>query len=259
LFRLALIILSSRFALNIKGVSYTTVFVEYPDIEGRLKADSVPSNGTKADSAPFYTLPALVDPNTGAKIADSQNIAEYLDKQYPAAGVPVFFPPGSRTLQVCTFSTDSPEQQLNRPSQLGFRSAFQERVRSFIRKVITQPIAVALNPVSAEYWTRTRSERDGGPIEDVAPVGSEKRAGLVRDVLKGLHAVAGFFDGGEAGGPFAMGAEPCFADLDIASTFVWAQTVDGEGEGSLWADIAKADGGRWARYLEAFDKWRTVH
>jgi glutathione S-transferase len=235
------------------------VFVEYPDIEGRLKADGIPSNGKKADGAPLYTLPALVDPNTGAKIADSQNIAEYLDKQYPAAGVPVFFPPGSRTLQVRIPPTDASEQRLNRPSQLGFRDAFQERARIFILKLVAQPIVVALNTASAEYWARTRTGWFGGPIEDVAPDGSEKRAGLVRDALKGLHAVAGFFDGGEAGGPFAMGAEPCFADLDIASTFVWAQTVAGQGEGSLWADIAEADGGRWARYLEAFDKWRTVH
>jgi glutathione S-transferase len=91
---------SPRFALNIKGVSYTTVFVEWPDIEAELKTAGVPPNGTRDTGAPLYTLPAIVDPNTGAKIADSQKIAEYLDKQYPAAGVPVFFPPGSRTLQV---------------------------------------------------------------------------------------------------------------------------------------------------------------
>jgi glutathione S-transferase len=97
---LVLTALSSSLALNIKGVSYTTVFIEFPDIEARLKAAGVPPNGTRADGTLIYTLPALVDPNTGAAIADSQNIAEYLDKQYPGAGALTFFPPGSRTVQV---------------------------------------------------------------------------------------------------------------------------------------------------------------
>jgi glutathione S-transferase len=87
----------------------------------------------------------------------------------------------------------------------------------------------------------------------------EKRASFIHEMLEGLHAIVEFFDGGEAGGPFAMGAEPCFADVDIASTLMWIKKIEGEGEGSLWADIAKADGGRWARYLEAFDKWSIVH
>ena len=62
-----------RYALNIKGLPYTTQWVEYPDIErvckqiGASPAEKKPDN----PSQDHYTLPVIQDPNTGRVVSDS--------------------------------------------------------------------------------------------------------------------------------------------------------------------------------------------
>ncbi|KAH0826275.1 hypothetical protein J3R83DRAFT_5747 [Lanmaoa asiatica] len=51
-----------RYCLGYKQLSFTTVWVEFPDIAGLLQSKGV--------THPPYTLPAIEDPNTGAFIMD---------------------------------------------------------------------------------------------------------------------------------------------------------------------------------------------
>lgn len=44
----------------------------------------------------MYTLPAIYDPSTGTGVADSFEIARYLDKQYPTT--PTVIPAGTEAL-----------------------------------------------------------------------------------------------------------------------------------------------------------------
>lgn len=85
--------------MNIKGIPYKTVWLEYLEIEDTFKKAGIAPTGTRAGK-PLYTCPGLVDPNTGAAIADSFTIAEYIEKTYPDPSKPTLFPPGTRTLQV---------------------------------------------------------------------------------------------------------------------------------------------------------------
>lgn len=91
-----------RYALNFKGLSYTTVWVEYPDIKVPENSKSVVdvflgANAPQAlcieigaeptakdgEGKDLYTLPVIKDPNTGKVVSDSNRIAAYLDEIYP--------------------------------------------------------------------------------------------------------------------------------------------------------------------------------
>lgn len=56
--------------------------------------------GAKPDTMagkPWYTLPIIYDPSTDRVVADSLEIAKYLDEQYPET--PNVIPPGTDALQ----------------------------------------------------------------------------------------------------------------------------------------------------------------
>ncbi|KAG2147743.1 uncharacterized protein EDB93DRAFT_1104019 [Suillus bovinus] len=71
-----------RFVLSYKGLPFVTLWVEYSDISISMKAIGAKSN-KRRDGLDVYTAPVLSDPNTGALITDSLEIASYLEKTYP--------------------------------------------------------------------------------------------------------------------------------------------------------------------------------
>ena len=64
--------------LSYKGLPFEIQRVELPDIASRMKEIGATS-GTGLDGNELYTLPVLHDPNTGAIITNSWDIAVYLD------------------------------------------------------------------------------------------------------------------------------------------------------------------------------------
>ncbi|KAI0030123.1 hypothetical protein K488DRAFT_54883 [Vararia minispora EC-137] len=232
----------ARYVLNIKGLPYTTTWLEYPEVEPVLKKINAIPSAKKADGSDLYTLPAIYDPNTGVALTDSEKIAEYLEKQYPTPGTPAFFPPGTRALQQ------------------GFRDAFAARVRGNVLKLSMQPIVDSLTPGSVDYFCRTRAAALGSPLDKIAPPGSEAHANFVKAALDGLNMISLWYELNETKGLYIMGDKPCFADVDIAATFNWVRIVGGKREGDVWNAIEKADGGRWGKLLDAFnEKWSAVH
>ncbi|KAF7346829.1 Glutathione S-transferase-like protein ustS [Mycena sanguinolenta] len=89
-----------RFILNYKRLRYRTVWVEFPDVEATLRAIGAPPSAMRSDGRPVYSLPVVVDPTRNPKaphiLANTNNIAEYLEAAYPARPV---FPEGTRALQ----------------------------------------------------------------------------------------------------------------------------------------------------------------
>jgi len=135
---------------------------------------------------------------------------------------------------------------------------FGTEVRFSALRCLLQRVEEQLNPASRAVFGPPRERFFGEKLADMAPAGSEKRAKLIAKSLEGLAQIGGWIDK-EADGPFVMGKEPCFADCDVAAFLTTAKVIEGEEEGSLWVAIASAEGGRWKRYLEQFDKWTTVH
>ncbi|KIJ16254.1 hypothetical protein PAXINDRAFT_114066 [Paxillus involutus ATCC 200175] len=75
----------SRLALNHKGLSYTTRWVETVDIESVCKSLGIPPSSISPSNVPKYTLPAIVDSTFSKHVAlsDSTPIIEYLERTYP--------------------------------------------------------------------------------------------------------------------------------------------------------------------------------
>ncbi|KAK4197115.1 hypothetical protein QBC40DRAFT_108419 [Triangularia verruculosa] len=80
----------ARYALNFKGIPYSTEWVEMPDITKTRKSLGASACRKFADGTDFYTLPVLKDSNTGAIIGDSFDIALYLQETFPDSGGDLF-------------------------------------------------------------------------------------------------------------------------------------------------------------------------
>lgn len=70
------------------------MWVEYPDIELRLKSIRAPPTTTSPDGSEQYTLPITHDAYTEKMVAGACAIAEYLDATYPDK--PTLFPKDAR-------------------------------------------------------------------------------------------------------------------------------------------------------------------
>jgi glutathione S-transferase len=83
--------------LNYKRISYRTVWVDYPDIKAvSLEIGAQPTSYNAAGEG-HYTLPAIRDPNSGEVVANSMDIAMWLDKKFPERPV---LPAGTAALQM---------------------------------------------------------------------------------------------------------------------------------------------------------------
>ena len=228
------------YTLNIKGISYKTVWVEFPDVEALCKKIGAAPTGTRRDGSPLYTLPAIHDPNTGKVVADSAAIVRYLDKTYPNKG-PILVPPGTDALHSA------------------FHDAFMNATfggKAHLAALAVPPASQILNPRSLEYIVRER-EPVLGKLDTLAPYGSEKRAEHWKELQKTMSKFASWLgsEDGEERLLFMGGSEICFADVTVAGTLKLIQTVLPAEE---WKDLMTWDGGRWARFMDAFKPYETV-
>ncbi|KAK0457983.1 uncharacterized protein EV420DRAFT_1643337 [Desarmillaria tabescens] len=83
-----------------ENLKFQVVWVELPNVEALAIRIGAPPTGVKPDGkSPFYTIPIIQDPSTGAVVSESAAIAEYLDKTYPTSG-PTLIPAGTKVLQL---------------------------------------------------------------------------------------------------------------------------------------------------------------
>ncbi|KAG2750947.1 hypothetical protein P692DRAFT_20381538 [Suillus brevipes Sb2] len=205
-----------RFVLRYKNIPFVTLWVEYAEISIAMKSIGATPIGRKdRHGSDVYTVPVLSDPNTGAIITDSLEIASYLEKTYPEKPI---FPNNSepliRTLDSTHFSLIPPALK-----PLFARSA--ER----------------LNPASGKFFTEARSENvplpwGVGHDEDWDPL--EKVYNTVYEWYQ------------KPDGKWIMGDTFSYADIIIASFLLWHKRVVKEDE---WARISSWNGGKWAQVL----------
>ena len=228
----------SRFCLNIKGIPYRTVWVEYPDIVALSKQIGVGPTSTDPDGSPHYTLPAIYDPNTRTAVAESFAIARYLDRTFPSSG-PTLIPKETDALH------------------MAFVQAFRDAFMNDAVQLVFLATCAQLNSRSEAYFRRTREAWLKAKLEDFAPAGSEKRATHWEGVQKGLHTVKEWLEADGTEKLHFMGDKFSYADVFAASHLLWMKLVLGP-ESEEWMDIMKWDGGFWARFMAEFDKWETV-
>ncbi|THU90805.1 hypothetical protein K435DRAFT_249049 [Dendrothele bispora CBS 962.96] len=226
----------TRYSLNYKGIPYKTIWVEYPDVASTLKAAGIAPHPTtrKPDGSPMYTLPVIVDPNTGTSVSDSLLIADYLDKTYPDK--PILIPAGTRALHEAFLDALTPNfYPTMRFSMLKICEILNPRSEAYIREARKNDVLKMLNAAS---------------IEDVYPKGDEAEVEW-KKFEEGMKNVAKWMDSNDR---FVMGDTISFADFVLGGFLQANKKMWGE-QSKEWKDIASWDGGRWGRLLEDLQKY----
>jgi len=174
----------TRLILNYKGIPYKTTWVEYPDIEPTL-SPHLPPNPSPAIP---YTIPSIRSGST--YIMDSRAIAAHLEASYPS-------PP---------LHLDSPVL----PEVQSLLSKLLEPLRGVWMPRVPKNM---LNPVSKEYFERTRAERLGKTLEVFEKEEGGDEAWV--EALPGAKALGEVL--GREEGPYVLGKEVSYADFVLVA------------------------------------------
>ncbi|KAG7443827.1 uncharacterized protein BT62DRAFT_1032564 [Guyanagaster necrorhizus] len=177
-----------RYALNLKSLSYHTVYIKLPDVEALAKKIGAAPTMTEPDGVSlFYMIPIIQDDSTGTIISDSPTIVAYLDKTYPSSG-PILIPTGMMTLQ------------------LAFSSAVVDAFTP-LWPFYALGLMTKMNEVTAVYFLK----------------GFKK---LLIQVKENLGKMNKWFEGSD--GNFVIGNEPYFIDMAICAFLWFTRGVVGE-------------------------------
>lgn len=189
---------SARLVLNYKSVSYTTSWIEYPDIAPTFLAKDIAPN--HPSSAPWkYTVPAICLPN-GEHIMESMAIAQRLEIIYPEPSLPLETP------------------------HLSVVNRVLDQLSAILYPVYLTSVADLLNPPSKQYFQLDRERSLGKPLEQLA---REKRQqeqdGVLYDGVKPhVHTLVDMLSETNTG-PFLMGHVVSYADLVLVA---WLRFFD---------------------------------
>lgn len=243
----------TRLALNLKGVSYQTQWVEMPDITAVREKLGVPANRTLPDGTPYHTLPVIQDPSTGELVGDSFEIALYLDKTYP----------------------DGP--RLFRPATTGLTAAYNARVDGVFTKHAGLCTQMPFDPAVMEAVGAMFASRMGGikiktgqqPDLQQGDLSSFEAA--LGELAKAYRHTGGTTDyfwrtggtdqeqaqrpGRESVGPFLDGNEPVYSDLVLAA---WLKMFEISMPAKDWQQVRNWHDGLWGRVVDAMAKWSEI-
>lgn len=179
----------TRLLLNYKNIPYTTEWIAYPDIATLLKSFGLPSAADAQNSTEEYTIPALRTKD-GKHIMDSEDIATYLDEQYPNPPLPLSLPEDAE-LKKFFVGMVGPSRGLWMP---------------LVPKNV-------LLPKCAEYFTRTREEIYCGGISLEEYRENQDYEEIWANMLPGIKGLGGVLKREE--GPFIKGTEVSYWDFKI--------------------------------------------
>jgi len=229
---------SLRFALNYKGLDYRTQWVDVSAIEATCKPLGIHPTGVKPNGQPQYTLPAIIDrtdPSDPVILSNSIPIIEYLESTYPPAPGSELFPGGTKAFQVLVIQF------------------VVIKLLSFVSKLALKDWYRSKSP-GEQVNLRARVEgRFGKPLEEVELKGAEREA-TWKELEQIMKSVEDAFKKNESG-PFLMGRQVSCADFALCGALIFFKGISPDG---LWEGVASWDGGRWARYLDAFKDWMAV-
>ena len=226
---------SCRYALNIKGVAHKTVWLDYSEVNDKIRSLGAEPTTVTPDGTPYYTVPTIYDPATQRTVTDSWTILAYLDEQYPQH---LLFPPSTRVLQRAFADLAS----------LPLVKAFFPALLQDMVKTLTLTGAVA--------FRAARERQFGAPLEVIAATGGRREA-LLKEFLEKLEELGKFFQANRKEDVFIGGDKPIGVDCDLAAWLTTVERTVGK-EDKLWKDVLVVDGGRYEGFMKAFEKWQTV-
>ncbi|KAF5341388.1 hypothetical protein D9758_012299 [Tetrapyrgos nigripes] len=246
-----------RFVLNYKRLQYQTIWIEFPDVESRLKSIGAPPTHIGPNGQPIYSLPILIDPTrdlagTGSNrpiiISSANSISEYLEIAYPSRPI---FPAGSRALQ--TLFVHYIQEVFAKPllpilvplshQQLSQRSQTHFRGHPSLSEGYTQ---------APRYPYHSNQPLPPGPRRDQAWLIAKEQFDFL-DII--LQKNAGGRDELEDS-VVAMGHELTYADFALCAVLMWIRQIapsDG------WERVRHWNEGRWERLWERCKQYMDDH
>ncbi|KAF7422582.1 hypothetical protein PC9H_010738 [Pleurotus ostreatus] len=223
-----------RYALNLKGIAFKTVWVEFPDIEQVCKGLGVAPTGKSRDGKPRYTLPAIKDVSTGIALSDGAEIIEYLDKAYP--NTPTLLPRDTIALQLATYSALVPR----------FLAIYPLYAARAVR---------LFNPGTQRWWRETRAVLFGKSLEEAEPRGEEKTKALNKFIAD-FGEVYQWMSRGD--GSFSTGDRTVsFVELTLAGMLNSLKIVFGE-DSEEWQKIASWNNASWLPFLAKYEQYHKA-
>ncbi|KAH6892516.1 hypothetical protein B0T10DRAFT_483873 [Thelonectria olida] len=205
----------ARYALNFKGVAYSTRWVQIPEIPKVRRSLGVPACRKFADGTDFYTLPILTDSRTESTVGDSFDIANYLQNTFPDAGAGDLFP--SQNLDfVCPGTSMVPLSERNDDIHADY-AQFNTNVDmafSIHAGLVTQGMEALWDPEFADKIKADILQRAGIASWDDLKLSVEARDKLIVSLRDALHDLAALFQR-DATGPFLLASQPSFADIIV--------------------------------------------
>ena len=210
--------------MSYKGLPFETVWVEYSEIATVMKSIGA-KQIKRINRSNIYTVPVLSDPNTGALITDSMEIASYLEKTYPEKSI---FPHNSGAL-IRAFDT-----------------AFMGLLMPAVKFLLGRSAEV-LSPDSAKFFMDVRSKEFQLPWDEFVSDGAKRQ---MEELLeKGHNTLYEWYQ--KSNGKWIMGDTFSYADIIVACSLLWYKRVMKEYE---WAWISSLNGGKWVQVLEHVEK-----
>lgn len=233
--------LKTIITVGLKGLPYHVEWVEYPDIADVMRKHNIGPTGKKRDGSDAYTLPAIIDiddatGNVKAAMAESAEIAKYLDDAYPDQG-PRLFP-----------ENDEMRVRIKREVDGLFMSFFPLLV---LMLKATHP---RLHEVARDHFSKARASDlydafHTATLEEIV-LPTEK----VAEMWEGSKQCFGKWDqkyaetDGE--GIWFFGRSVSFVDVAVGAVIGWVRNVHGE-DSQQWKEVAGWNGGRWSGLLKA--------
>ncbi|GJJ68305.1 hypothetical protein EMPS_00651 [Entomortierella parvispora] len=248
----------ARFALNFKNMDYTTTWVALPDVAKVRSSLGVDACRKFADGEDFYTLPVLIDSNTGAKVGDSFDIAVYLQSQYPTAGSGHLFPP--QTLDF-VYQLETP---LLVPLSTEREGKYEEYARfntnvdaAFTAHVSICAFKLPFDPATEEASKAQfvqRASAYGLTSFDQFEVKGEARE-KVKESLRLMLGDLGKLYLRDPSGPFLLGQQASYADLIVGGWLRMMKVTLPENE---WEEVSSWHGGLFGRLYDGLEKFMEV-
>jgi glutathione S-transferase len=232
----------TRLNLNYKGLPYCTKWVEYPDIAALYLENGIQPTEIRQGSIPYYSLPVIQDDCSGKPIfvADSFEIAKYLDKTYP--NTPRVIPEGEEAIQ----------KQRTAPGIL--KVAGPQALALFCKD--THRLVV--NPASQDHLSLARAKdlsRWFPGIKTDIQLSEKDEEEIWKGFKESLDGISDQF-GGETGFSWYLGDTISFADFALAAGLIWVREVYGE-DSKIWAKITSWNDGKWGELLEKLSEYQT--
>ncbi|KAH6888850.1 hypothetical protein BKA70DRAFT_1330882 [Coprinopsis sp. MPI-PUGE-AT-0042] len=229
----------TRYSLNYKNLPYRTVWVEYPDIATIYRTNNIPPAEIRPGGFEYYSLPLIRDDTSGqiVYVAESFQIAKYLDKTYP----------------------DTPRLIPDRQEAEKRQAAVPGMV--FMKLLGLGPLALLmkdtktnlLNKASHEHFTLARgrdlSAAFGGITSpDEIEFSEEKRKETWKEFKKSLDGWSEKF-GGKESFSWYEGEKISFADFAVAAVLLLIKVLYGE-DSEVWGQVKSWNEGKWEKLLE---------